>query len=346
MSATMNSVEFDTRKTQLLEMVNASWMTQAIRAACLLRIPDRLATGAATAAELASATDCHAPSLQRLLRALATLGLCSEDEQGRYAVTPSGELLCEAHAQSVRAWALLVGGSIWQRWAELDQSVRSGLSHRRRHGVENDFDDLAHSPAAAAQFYRAMVDITRSVAGPVARAIDPRGIQCVVDVGGGSGELLAQVLGANPTLRGVLFDLPQGLGGATAALEQAGVATRCACVAGSFFDTMPENGDLYLLKSVLHNWDDARCVQILKRCCAAMDRRGQVWVIERVMAERIGTTALDRAVARSDLNMLVALSGRERTAREFAALFDEAGLAMQTATTQVGEFHVLQAMRQ
>ena len=127
--------------------------------------------------------------------------------------------------------------------------------------------------------------------------------------------LIAQVLTAHRSLRGVLFDLPHGLDGATAVLERAGVVARCTRVAGSFFEAMPEGGDLYLLKSVLHNWDDARCVQILRRCRAAMAPRGRVCVIERVVADRVGTTAHDRAVARSDLNMLVALSGRERTAR-------------------------------
>jgi hypothetical protein len=162
-------------------------------------------------------------------------------------------------------------------------------------------------------------------------------------VGGGSGELIAQLLAAHPTLRGVLLDLPHGLDGAPAVLEAAGVAARCSLVAGSFFDAMPA-GELYLLKSVLHNWDDARCVQILRRCRAAMAPHGQVWVIERVMAERVGTTAQDRTVARSDLNMLVALSGRERTAREFATLFAEAGLEMQPGIGEAGEFRLLHAV--
>jgi hypothetical protein len=144
-------------------------------------------------------------------------------------------------------------------------------------------------------------------------------------------------------LHGVLFDLPQGLEGAAAVLEAAGVAARCTRVAGSFFDTMPENGDLYLLKSVLHNWDDARCVQILQRCRAAMAPGGRVLVVERLMAEHIGTSAHDRAVARSDLNMLVALSGRERRRDEFSAVFAEAGLTMQPDLGRAGEFTILQA---
>ena len=327
---------------QLLDLINASWTTQTIRAACVLGLPERLADGAADADALAADTRCHAPSLKRLLRALVALGLCDERD-GLYTLSALGAPLRDDHPQSLRAWALLAGGTSWQRWAELDQSVRSGLSHRRRHGGDDGFGDLAHSPAAAALFYRAMVDITRAVAPAVARSIDPTDVQRVVDVGGGSGELIAQVLAAHPTLRGVLFDLPQGLEGATAVLERTGVATRCTRVAGSFFDTMPENGDLYLLKSVLHNWDDARCVQILRGCRNAMAPHGRVLVIERVMADRAGTTAHDRAVARSDLNMLVALSGRERTAGEFEALFAQAGLALERNLGRAGDFSLLNA---
>jgi len=343
MSAVAEPVVFDTERARLLDMVNASWTTQTIRTACVLRLPDLLAAGVHDAQQIAANTGCHAPSLQRLLRALVTLGLCTEDARGCHALTPSGELLREDHPRSVRAWALLAGGPIWQRWGELDLSVRSGISHRRRHGGDDGFDDLALSPAAATQFYRAMVEMTRTIAGAVAQAIAPDATrQVVVDVGGGSGELLAQVLAAHPSLHGVLLDLPHGLEGSGAVLEAAGVEARCTRVAGSFFDPLPA-GDLYLLKSVLHNWDDARCVQILQRCHAAMAPHGRVWVIERVMAERLGTTAHDRAVARSDLNMLVALSGRERTAREFATLFHAAGLAMQPEPRHAGEFSILQA---
>jgi len=343
MNSPANPATAGAERAQLLELINASWTTQAIRAACVLRVPELLHAGATGIEQLAADSACHAPSLQRLLRALVTLGLCTEDDGGRYGLTPGGALLQEAHPQSVRAWALLTGGPIWQRWGELDHSVRSGMSHRRRHGGDDAFDDLASSPTAAAQFYRAMVEMTRAIAGAVARAIEPQRMRLVVDVGGGSGELLAQVLAVQPSLHGVLFDLPHGLEGASAVLAAAGVAARCTGVAGSFFDTMPQGGDLYLLKSVLHNWDDARCVRILRRCREAMAPGGRVWVIERVMADRIGTSSHDRAVARSDLNMLVALSGRERTEREFAALCREAGLSLQAEPAGAGEFRILQA---
>lgn len=342
MNTVMNAADGAAR-AQVLDLINASWSTQAIRAACELRVPELLASGSHGIASMAETAHCHAPSLQRLLLALVTLGVCSEAGPGHFTLTPRGELLREDHPQSVRAWALLAGGQIWQRWAELDISVRTGVSHRRRHNGDDDFGELARNPAAAAQFYGAMCAITRSIAGAVAQAIDATGLRQVVDVGGGSGELLARVLAAHPSLHGVLFDLPQGLDGATAVLEQAGVAARCTRVAGSFFDGMPEGGDLYLLKSVLHNWDDTRCVQILQRCRAAMARNGRVWVIERVMADRVGTTTHDREVARSDLNMLVALSGRERRRDEFAALFQAAGLVLQPELGEAGEFRILRA---
>jgi orsellinic acid C2-O-methyltransferase len=344
MNALAEPLAAGAERAQVLDMINASWTTQAIRSACELRLPELLAAGAADAQAVAERAGAHAPALQRLLRALVTLSLCTEDDRGRFALTPGGRLLCEDHPQSVRAWALLAGGVIWQRWGELDDSVRSGLSHRRRHGGDDAFDDLSSNPAVAAQFYRAMVEMTRTVAAAVAQAIDATGVRQVVDVGGGSGELIARVLAAHPQLHGVLFDLPQGLDGATAVLEAAGVAARCTRVAGSFFDGVPEGADLYLLKSVLHNWDDARCVQILQRCRAAMAPRGRVVVLERVMAERVGTSAHDRAVARSDLNMLVALSGRERTFGDYAALCRSAGLALQAGPATAGEFSILQAL--
>ena len=343
MNAATEPMVASAERAQLLDLINASWTTQAIRAACMLRLPELLAAGVSDVDAIAAGTHGHAPSLRRLLRALVTLGLCAEDDSGGFTLTPSGMLLREDHAQSVRAWALLAGGSIWQRWSELDQSVRSGISHRRRHGGDDGFDDLAHNPAAAAQFHRAMVDLTRPIAHAVARAVDPTQVGRVVDVGGGSGELLAQVLAAHPSLHGVLVDLPHGLEGASAVLEAAGVAARCTRVAGSFFDALP-SGDLYLLKSVLHNWDDARCVQILQRCRAAMAPRGRVWVIERVMADRVGASVRDREVARSDLNMLVALSGCERRLAEFEALCRAAQLALRSRVGSAGDYEVLEAV--
>ena len=341
MKAPLDSTDRGPTARSLLDLVNASWTTQAIRTACVLRVPERLAGTSASRGDRADLT-LPRPVVDRLLLALVSLGVSVPIQPGHFTLTPRGELLRDDHPQSVRAWALLAGGVIWQRWAELDESVRSGVSHRRRHGGDDGFDDLAHNPAAAAGFYRAMVDITRSVAIAVAHAIDARP-RARWSTSAAAAACCSPTCWRTTGPHGVLFDLPHGLEGAAAVLEQAGVAARCTRVAGSFFDGMPEGGDLYLLKSVLHNWDDARCVQILTRCRAAMARGARVLVIERVMADRIGTSAHDRAVARSDLNMLVALSGRERRHGEFAALFREAGLVMQRDLGDAGEYCILQA---
>jgi hypothetical protein len=340
----MHDSDTEDRRALLLSLTNASWTTQAIHAACALNLPDLLGAGTRTLAALAGATGCHAPSLNRLLRALVTLDLCIERDNAEFELSPLGALLRDDAPQSLRAWALLVGGVHWERWGELEQSVRTGASHRLRHGGQDGFDHLQTDPAAAALFNRAMIEVTRRVAADVVRSIDFGRSRLFVDVGGGSGELLATVLAAHPAARGVLFDLPHAIDAADTVLGPSGVADRCERVAGSFFEAVPAGGDTYLLKSVLHNWDDERCVQLLRRCRHAMAPQARLIVVERIVPERLSASASDRAVARSDLNMLVALSGRERTVAQFGALFDAAGLALKRITPTPGEFQVLEVL--
>lgn len=318
----------DAARERLLEMIDASWTTQAIRTACLLELPDRLVGAPQSSAALARSCGCDAAALQRLLNALVTLGVCADAGDDRFALAPLGELLRDDAADSLRAWALIAGGPQWARWAELDISVRSGTSHRRRHEGADGFETLAGESAAL--FHRAMVELTRRVAREFVAAVDLRGAQRVVDVGGGAGELLATVLAALPQARGVLFDLPHALAVPAAAAGE--VAARIERVGGSFFEAVPRGGDAYLLKSVLHNWDDARCAQLLLRCAAAMGDGARLWVLDRVAPQRPGTTARARTIARSDLNMLVACCGRERRLDEFVALADVAGLGLARRT--------------
>ncbi|MEJ8856765.1 methyltransferase [Variovorax robiniae] len=314
------------RSGELLGLINANWTTQVVRAACVLDIPGRLAEGAMGVEQLAGATGCHAPSVHRLLRAMATLDLCAETDAGQYALTSMGRLLCEDDPGSLRAWALLVGGPHWARWGELHESVRTGLSHKQRHLGEVGFGDLDADPATAALFHGAMVQMTRRVADAIVAALPLDGADCIVDVGGGQGELIARVLQSRAQLRGILFDLPTGVVGAQDALRRAGVDDRCKVVGGDFFHRVPAGGDIYLLKSVLHNWNDERATQILANCREAMRPGGAVIAVERVMPSRPGTCGKDRVVVRSDLNMLVALTGRERTRDEFDALYAGAGI--------------------
>lgn len=330
-------------RSQLLALIEASWTTQAIRVACLLELPQHLAAGAQDLATLAANTRSDADALRRLLCALGTIGVCRDDGGDRFALTATGTLLCGDHAQSLRAWALQVGGPQWQRLGELAESVRSGKSWHQRHQGRGSYDALADDPDNAAVFHRAMVELTRRVAADVLRAVDFSGAQRIVDVGGGSGELLAAVLAAQPAARGVLFDQDHAIAQALPVLQRAGVAARCECVSGSFFDGVPAAGDVYLLKSVLHNWDDERCIVILRSCREAMATNARLLLIERLVPEQLGTTAKDRALARSDLNMLVGPGGRERKHREFAPLLAAAGMALTVVHVTRGEMSVIEA---
>jgi len=336
----MGARDADARR-RLLRLIDAAWIPHAIRAACSLRLPELLEQRSVEIETLAAASATHAPSLRRLLRALASLDLCHENEDGSYQLTAAGSLLREDAPDSLRAWALLTGGPLAQRFAELEQSVRTGESYRARHQRANDFSELESDRAAATLFNRAMTDLTRRVASEVLGAVDFSAARRIVDVGGGHGELLAAVLTAYPKARGVLFDLTHAIDGASTLLESARVADRCECVAGDFFEAVPAAGDIYLLKSVLHDWNDERCALILANCRSAMAPGSRLLVIERIAPVRAGNSPLDQSVARADLNMLLSLSGRERSEAEFRALCAAAALEIKDINPTAGEFQVM-----
>ena len=340
----MQDVEASSSPLALLELIAGSWTTQALHVAARLGIADHLAHGPRSTAELADALGAHAGSLHRLLRALTALGVIAEPERGVFALTPLGAHLRADAPASVRAWALFWGGSLWPIWATLLHSVRSGTSPRALVTRNEGFDSLAQQPEAVRVFNDAMVEMTRLIALPVVQASDCAGVRCLVDVGGGRGELLAAFLKAHAGMRGVLFDLPQALAGADAHLAAAGVADRCEAMPGSFFEAVPAGGDAYLLKSVLHDWNDERAGQILARCRQAMDGRGRLLVVERVLPERMTGSAEHRLLAASDLNMMVVLSGRERDEAAFRALFESAGFALTRIAPAALSFCVIEGV--
>ena len=341
----MNHV--DRERALLLQAINASWTTQTIATAVELRIPDLLAGESLDSDALARAAGCHSPSLKRLLAALASLALVVQDRCGRYALSPRGALLRNDGAESLAAWALFCGRRVWQNWTHLADSVRTGSSAPRRSGGNDDFAHLDTDAAAADVFHRAMTNLTRPVATAFATTVELDGDLRVIDVGGGYGQMLTTLLLANPRLRGVLFDLPHAMERAAAQVAELGLSSRCELVSGSFFDSLPGDADVYLLKSVLHDWDDAHCVRILQRCHLAMaDRPGaRLFVIERLAPARFAATPRDRAIARSDLNMLVSLGGRERSEGEYRALLAHAALRVVRRRPLPSEYSVLEAVR-
>ena len=311
---------------RLLTLINAQWTTHAIAAAVRLGLPEAISAGPAHLEALAQACHAHAPSLRRLLRALASLGLCEELADGRFALTAAGTLLRADTPYSLNAWAALNGGRISTQWARLDESVRTGESIRKLTATNDDFTHLDDDPEAAALFNRAMVEITAPIAAALVRVIDFRGARRVVDVGGGHGEVLASVLRAYRGLNGVLFDMAHATQAAVSRIEAAGLADRCERVTGSFFDSVPPGADVYLLKSILHDWDDARCVAILRNCQRAMPPGARLLIVERIAPEHIGTSPQDSAVSRSDLLMMVANGGCERSESAYRALLGGAAL--------------------
>lgn len=318
-------------RARVLSLINAAWTTQVVAAACELRLPDRMAAECEEAGTLARRCGAHAEAVHRLLRAMVALGLCEERSTGRFALTDDGAVLCSSHPQSLGAWARFSGGHVWRNWAHLARSVASGASARPDLEGTNDFGFLDADAGKAAAFNAAMADLTRPVAEAAASAsaIPWSGTTTFVDVGGGVGALAAEVLRRHAHLRGIVFDLAHAAEAARQHLERAGVADRCQFVTGSFFERVPAEADVYLLKSILHDWDDERAGNILARCREAMPPHGRVLILERIVPERISSSASDVDVVRSDLNMLVGCGGRERTLAEFERLLRLARLRLE-----------------
>ncbi len=308
----------------LLQMTNAFQLSQAIYVAATLGIADLLEDGPRSADDLAKTTGTHTPSLLRLLRALASVGIFSETDSC-FEVTPLAEYLQTDTPGSLRNFVMLIGQqSFWRSWGHLLHSVRTGESAFHKVYGMAPFEYWANHPEEDAVFKAAMTSLSSGVVDAVVRSYDFSGIGVLLDVGGGEGALLAAILAANPSLRGILFDQPHVVGTAGALLERAGVANRCEVVGGSFFEAVPAGADAYLLKSVIHDWDDEAAIEILRACRAAMDHSGKLLVVERVI--RPGN---DPDPAKfSDLNMLVIPGGQERTADNFEVLYAEAGFKL------------------
>jgi hypothetical protein len=313
----------------LRRLVNGYQVTQAIHVAATLDIADLLADGPGDAEQLAAATSSHAPSLRRMLRALASVGVLHEDDDGRFALTEIGACLRSDAPDPVGGWAAFAGRPAhFAAWSNLLHTARTGQNaFEAVHGADVWEYRAAH-PDEGASFDRAMTDITRRANRHLLEAYDFSPFESVVDVGGGHGALVAALLTAHPGMRGVVFDLPHVVADTPALLEAAGVAERCEVVAGSFFeDPVPAGADAYLLKAIVHDWEDEKALAILRACHAAMRPDSVLLVIDR----DLGAPNENPDAKLSDLNMMVGTGGRERTRDEFAALLAAGGLTLQRA---------------
>ncbi|MDM0078219.1 methyltransferase [Variovorax sp. J2P1-59] len=321
-------------------LIDGYQVSQAIHVAATLGIADLLAKGSRTADALAADTGTHAPTLYRLLRALASVEILREGNGRTFELAPLGQQLRADTAGSMAGWAAFIGSpGYWQAWGGLLHSVRTGENaFQHVHGADV-WSYRASRPEESALFDRAMTALSRQASAALLAACDFGRFRTVVDVGGGTGALLAAVLTAHPGLQGILFDQPHVVAAAGAFMQRAGVSDRARIVGGSFFDEVPEGADAYVLRSVVHDWDDVDGVRILATVRKAMAADGCVLLVERVIAP----PNEGRDAKFSDLNMLVAPGGRERTREEFEALLGPAGLRV-AAVIDAGAFGVIEAV--
>jgi hypothetical protein len=318
-------VHADHDTQRLMELINGFQTTQAIYVAVTLGVPDLLRNGALACDELAALTGTHSRSLYRLLRALAAMAIMNESEDRRFALTPLGRALVSDAEPSRNAWAKFVAGPpSWAAWGHLLHSVRTGETGFGRANGQDVWSYRADNPEDSALFDLAMREHTRNIAREMVSAYDFSQFGHIVDIGGGNGTLMAGLLAACRPATGTLLDLTHVVAGAGDVLEEAGVRPRCKVLAGSFFDSVPTGGDVYVLKSILHDWDDPEAHAILRNCREAMHPGARLLIVERILAPR--NQGAEGKL--SDLNMLVNAGGRERTSEEFTALLAGAGFEL------------------
>ena len=305
------------------------YVSRALALAAKLGVADVLGDDGASAEAIAVATQTHAPALQRVLRLLASVGVFEEREDGTFSNTPMGRLLRSDVPGSMRDAVLVFAGvPIQDSWRELEYCVRTGEPAFRLHGQTDPFSEMEQDPEQAATFDRAMAAFTSQTSLAVAAAYDFSGFERLADVGGGNGALLVGLLRANPALRGVVFERPQVAERARAHLALEGLADRCDVVAGNFFEQVVRGADAYLLKHVIHDWNDERATRILSRVREAMPDHARLLLVEGVYPERVTNDLASRGAAANDVNMLVVSGGRQRNEAEFRDLYSRSGFRL------------------
>ena len=311
----------------MLDLIIGYWVSQLIHVVAKLGLADLLKSGPKSPADLARSVGTDPTTLGRVLRALAAVGVFAERKDGRFALTPLGATLRSDRPDSMRAFAIMMVEDYWvQAWTDVLQSVKTGqTAFDRVHGLKI-FDYLGKHPDKARVFGEAMTSISGTENPAVAGAYDFSKVGTLVDVGGSHGHLLAAILKANRKLKGVLFDLPQVLDQARNApyVTNRDIAGRIELTPGDFFKSVPAGADAYIMKYILHDWDDELCVKILENCRRAMAPNGRVLVVDTVIPP--GNDPHWGKLL--DINMLVGPGGRERTRSEFVQLFARAGLRL------------------
>lgn len=320
---------------QLMQMIDGYWVSQAVHVVAKLGVADHLVDAPQTSDALAQKVKAEPKAFYRLLRACASFGLFTEVEPGTFALTPLGELLCSDAQGSLRDRAMFVAApGHWLPWGKLDQAVRSGTSTFRDACGMELWEYYAENQEEGMHFAKTMGHLSAWVAQDVVAEYDMSGVKKIVDVGGSQGVLLTALLQAAPTAQGILFDLPN-------VIEKAPELARAESVSGDFFEEVPQGGDLYLLKHILHDWDDERCAAVLKNIHRAAQPNSKLLVIEMLVPEQPEPSP----VFYLDLTMLVLLEGRERSQQEFETLLSSAGFAIERVIPTSSMISIIEAAR-
>ena len=313
--------ESEQPQVAMLKIISGFWISRAVYIIAKLGIPDLLKAGAKTATELAVATDTHASSLFRVMRALASVGVLSCDSDERFSLTPLSETLVTNAPGSLRWFAVSeLGQEHYPAWGNLMHSVKTGEIAFDNFFEMDIWSYFQKNADDAAVFYNSMSGMTAAVNQTLRSAYDFSQFNKVIDVGGGHGGLIAEILKTNPNTKGVLFDAAEVINAAKDRLNEAGLGERCETIAGDFFESVPAGGDAYVMKWILHDWEDARAIRILKNCRAQMEPDARLIVVDCVVPE----TSEPHFSKFIDLNMLVMTGGKERTQKEFAGLLEAA----------------------
>ena len=328
----------------LMQLATGKWVSKALSVVADLAIPDLLGGGARSADDLAATTAVDADSLYRLLRAASGVGVLTELPGRRFENNALSNLMRSDVPGSLRAMVRWINeDSAWQAWGGLGYSVKTGQPAFNHVLGTEVFEHFQTHPEAGKIFNEAMVSFTAVTGAAVAKAYDFSPFKKIVDVGGGHGALLAAIAAQHPGVDGIVFDRPEVVTGVKPFLASQGSSARIDTAAGSFLDTVPAGADAYIMKHIIHDWDDERSMKILANCKRAMAPGGRVLVVEQIVSDR-PEAAFAKVV---DLEMLVMTpGGRERTAAEFDRLLDASGLKMTRIVPTQSPVAIVEAVSQ
>ncbi len=327
---------------QLLQIATAYVPNSALWVAAELKVADLLVQGARAVSVLAEQTHTNEDALYRILRLLAMVGIFVETKPRHFALTPAAELLRSDHPKGLRDMVVWIADPFHFRVAsDLLHSVKTGQPTVEHVTGKPAFEYFASDPVEFDRFHHAMTTMSSMAIYPALEAYDFSQFGTVVDVAGGHGFIICEILRKHPHVKGVLFDLPDVVGGAEHRICSLALDGRCRTVAGDFFQSVPEGGDAYFMKHIIHDWEDSKAIAILQNCRKALQGKpkGKVVLLDFVVPA--GNDPHFSKVI--DLEMLFFPGGKERTEQEFRELFAKAGLRMTRLVPTKSPFCVIEA---